>query len=285
MTEVVEGTPDAATGEAGTVRRRALAAGATMGILVAVAAGAVALRPPDPGPALATGDAVGRAVAGAAPPTTSRPAPSMSVAVNVTMPPLPLPEQLPADYYADVPEQVIGRIKIPKFGVDEPLQVGMTLTAINRGPGWWEGTALPGELGNMVIAGHRTTYSRPFNRIDELVEGDQVIFSMPDRDYVYAVRGVIVVPQDHIGIAAQTYAHTATLFACHPKGSASHRIVAKLRLLAPDGTPVDKDEWLPPVDQGLDDTGTTLIMRNPEGTTPTTATPPLLPDTEATTTP
>lgn len=177
--------------------------------------------------------------------------------------PIPIPDPLPANPYEATPEVVLGTIAIPKLGVTENLQQGMTLTAINRGPGHWPGTAEPGHLGNMVVAGHRTTYSRPFADLDQLVAGDQVMFTTPEGTFTYEVRGVIIVPESHIGIAAQSDAHTATLFACHPKGSATHRIVAKLKLLNPDGTPVDAEADLPPVEQGTDPaTDTTLVVRD-----------------------
>jgi sortase (surface protein transpeptidase) len=124
------------------------------------------------------------------------------------------------------------------------------------------------------VAGHRTTYSKPFADLDQLVAGDQVIFTTPEGTFTYEVRGVIIVPESHIGIAAQSDAHTATLFACHPKGSATHRIVAKLRLLNPDGTPADPDAKLPPVEQGTDPTtDTTLHVRD--------ASTPALPGTDS----
>ena len=96
---------------------------------------------------------------------------------------------------------------------------------------------MPGELGNVVVAGHRTTYSKPFNRLNELQPGDPVVFT--------TAGGTLRLPgaghRDRAGrgidIAAQAYAHTATLFACHPPGSARQRIVAKLRLLGPDRPP------------------------------------------------
>lgn len=189
------------------------------------------------------------------PPSTAAPPPAPTTTG------LPLPDPIPDDPYAPTPEVVLGTLEIPRLGVSAPLQEGITLTAINRGPGHWPGTPMPGGLGNMVIAGHRTTYSKPFNRIDELVAGDRVVFAMPDGPVTYEVRGVIVVPAENIGIAAQSSAHTATLFACHPKGSATHRIVAKLRLVNPDGTYADPDGALPPLDQGADPvTGTTLLV-------------------------
>jgi LPXTG-site transpeptidase (sortase) family protein len=202
--------------------------------------------------------------------TTTTTAPSTT---TTALEAIPIPDPLPTNPYEATPEVVLGTIAIPKLGVTENLQQGMTLTAINRGPGHWPGTAAPGHLGNMVVAGHRTTYSRPFADLDQLVAGDQVIFTTDEGTFTYEVRGVIIVPESHIGIAAQTDAHTATLFACHPKGSATHRIVAKLRLLGPDGAPVDAEGALPPVEQGSDPmTDTTLFVRE--------AAPPTLPATD-----
>jgi sortase A len=202
-----------------------------------------------------------------APPTT--PATTALPITTTTEDPGPLPDPPPADPYAPTPQVILGTIEIPKLGVTGNLQEGITLTAINRGPGHWPGTPQPGGIGNMVVAGHRTTYSKPFARLDELVKGDKVVFRTPDGTFVYQVRGVIVVPAQNIGIATQAKGiHTATLFACHPRGSATHRIVAKLELLGPDGKPVDAESALPPVDFGSDPvTGSTLVVRN-TGQTP-----------------
>lgn len=191
---------------------------------------------------------------------------------GTTLPPLPIPDALPPDPYAPTDQVVLASIEIPALGVTGDVQEGVTLTAINRGPGHWPGTALPGQLGNMVIAGHRTTYTKPFANLDKLKAGDRVLFHMPDGSTItYAVRGLIIVPDDHIGIATQSRAHTATLFACHPPHSAVYRIVAKLRLLNPDGTPADPDDALPPIDEGSDpETGKILVMRTP-GTSPLTS--------------
>jgi LPXTG-site transpeptidase (sortase) family protein len=200
------------------------------------------------------GHALG-AVAGEVRPTPSTvPAP--------ILPPLPLPDALPEDPYEPTPEVVVGTIEIPKIGLADDLHSGMSLTAINRGPSWWPGTAAPGELGNTVVAGHRTTYGRPFYRLDQLAPGDEVVFTTATGRHVYAVRDVIVVPADWIDVAAQSHAHTAILFACHPIGSAAERIVAKLRLLDADGRPVDADASLPPIDAEAQRTEHTLPVRS-----------------------
>lgn len=217
------------------------------------------------------------ATTGSAPPPTlvvSTATTSTTTPTTTTTEAVPVPDPLPADPYADTPQQVLGQVEIPKLGVTGDLQQGITLTAINRGPGHWPGTPMPGGLGNMVVAGHRTTYTKPFARLDELVEGDQVVFRTPDGTFTYAVRGVIIVPAANIGIAAASRAHTATLFACHPRGSATHRIVAKLALLGADGLPVDPPEALPPVEAGADPvTDTTLVVRDASASGPASIDP------------
>lgn len=223
-----------------------------LALFVALAAGVlVAARPELPGD---TGRSLGAAAA-AVPPrsTVAGPAPGLT---------LPIPEALPEDPYEPTPQVELGTIEIPAIGLADRLQQGMTLTAINRGPSWWPGTALPGELGNVVVAGHRTTYGRPFYRLHELAPGDEVIFTTAAGRFVYVVRGTVVVPEDWIDIAAQSHAHTATLFACHPIGSAAERIVVKLRLVDADGRPVDPDGALPALDAEAQRTEHTLLVRD-----------------------
>ena len=194
-----------------------------------------------------------------APSTTTTAAPTLQITAN-TLPPLPVPDPLPENAHADTPQVVIGIIELPRIGVSAELQEGITLTAINRGPGHWPHTAMPGALGNVVIAGHRTTYSKPFNRLNELQPGDVVTMTTADGRFDYQVRGVVIVPGEAVDIATQSYAHTATLFACHPPGSARQRIVAKLRLLDAMGQPVDPDSALPPLDEGSQETGHSLVV-------------------------
>ena len=216
--------------------RRLLVAALATVALVAVAAAAR-----DDGGGEAGGTALGVGLAGEAPGTTTTEVPS-----GVALPDLPIPGPLPLNAHEATPQVVLGRLDIPKLDVSQELQQGMTLTAINRGPSHWPGTPLPGEMGNVVIAGHRVTYLRSFNRLDELVAGDQVVFTMFDGGvHTYEVVTISIISPDDLWIADQTYAHTATLFACHPKHSARQRIVASLRLLGADGRPVD--EVTPPL--------------------------------------
>lgn len=156
--------------------------------------------------------------------------PADPTATPTTEPVLPVPEPLPLDPFAETPDVVVGRIVIPAIGLDEDVHQGMTLTAINRGPSHWPGTALPGQRGNVVIAGHRTTYGKPFRDLDQLRPGDQVIYRTGAGTFTYAVTRTDVVTPDEVHIADQTVAYTSTLFACHPPGSAAYRIVVRLEL-------------------------------------------------------
>jgi sortase A len=92
---------------------------------------------------------------------------------------------------------------------------------------------MPGQLGNVVVAGHRTTHSRPFYDLDLLAPGDPLVFRMNDGTaWTYETTGTEIVGPDAMHIVDQRPEHTATLFACHPKGSAAQRIVVYFRLVS-----------------------------------------------------
>lgn len=238
-------------------------------VLVIVAGSLIsvqALRPTPTQTAQDSGLAVGRAVGGDPGASSSRATstgrPQLALGEMETTTTLPLPDPPPIDPYAPTPRIPLATLTIPRLNVAVTMFSGITLTAIDRGSGHWPGTPLPGDLGNMVVAGHRTLHAKPFARLDELKEGDKVIFDTVDgKRSTYAVRGTIIVPANNIGVASQHHAHTATLFACHPKGKATHRIVAKLRLLDEAGNPVDQDSALPPMDVGNRPTDSTLVIR------------------------
>lgn len=166
------------------------------------------------------------------PPPPAPSSTSTSGSTTTTLAPLPTPEPPPADPYADVPIVELGAIQIPKIGLDHAIYEGITLTVINEGPGHWPGTAMPGERGNTVFPGHRTTYSRPFHDLDKLVPGDEVIFTTAAGTFVYHVRETLIVAPTDLWIVDQNEGSSVTLFACHPKGSARQRIVVQGDLVA-----------------------------------------------------
>jgi sortase A len=166
--------------------------------------------------------------------STSTPSTSTTAAVAAVAETLPNPEAVPADPRAAVPLTQVGTIEIPKIGVVKSMFEGITLTTLDHGPGHWPGTAMPGQFGNVVIAGHRVSHDKPFRNLDQLVVGDDVILTTDDGRFVYKVTGTDIVAPDALWIVDQTPDYTATLFACHPAGSTRQRIVVHLAL-SPDG--------------------------------------------------
>ncbi len=145
--------------------------------------------------------------------------------------PLPVPEPVPEDARAATPTVRHGMLEIPSIGLHQPFFEGVTLTAIDNGPSHWPGTPMPGELGNLVIAGHRVTKTRPFYDLDRAAPGDELIFTMDTGErYVYTLDRIEIVPADAVHIVDQSYGYRATLFGCHPKGSKRQRIVGHFTL-------------------------------------------------------
>ena len=125
----------------------------------------------------------------------------------------------------------IGTIEIPKIGLVHTIMHGITMRNIDRGPSHWPGTAFPGENGNTVFAGHRVTKTKPFRNIDQLVPGDRVFFTVQGLRSEYSVTGTEIVSPRAVHIVDQTPTPTATIFACHPPGSAKQRIVVRMDLV------------------------------------------------------
>lgn len=169
-------------------------------------------------------------------PAPERPLIPSSGAIPATAEKLPEPILIPTDSYAQEPIVWYGSIEIPKIGLVHDLYEGVTLNNIDQGPSHWTGTAEPGSPGNAVFAGHRVTHSHPFRRIDELEPGDQIIFHVKGLRTVYTVASSLVVGPDDTWIANQTPEKVATLYACHPPGSATERYVvqAKFTSAGPD---------------------------------------------------
>ena len=86
------------------------------------------------------------------------------------------------------------RLVIPALKVDTVVVEGTGSSALRAGAGHYPNTPLPGEEGNVAIAGHRTTYGKPFANLDRLAVGDADRARDPDRaapvqDHPGAVRG------------------------------------------------------------------------------------------------
>lgn len=152
-------------------------------------------------------------------------------------PPAPVSEPLPAERSTKPrkpgpPIVQVGVIEIPRIGLVHPVFEGIQLRVIDRGPGHWPGTAMPGERGNAVFAGHRTTHSHPFLDIDLLVPGDQILFRTNAGVSTYEVREHLIVYPNDTWITNPTSAPTVTIFGCHPKRSARQRYVVRGSLVS-----------------------------------------------------
>ncbi|NTW38656.1 MAG: class E sortase [Cellulomonadaceae bacterium] len=146
-------------------------------------------------------------------------------------------------------------LQVPRWGATDvrPISQGTTTRDVldPLGIGHYDGTAMPGGLGNFAVAGHRTTYGKPLNRIAELQVGDALVVRTEQAWFVYRVTTwSIVSPRDVDVIApvpgqpdAQPTEAQMTLTTCHPMFSARERYVvhALLDYWMPtaDGTPVE----------------------------------------------
>jgi sortase A len=124
----------------------------------------------------------------------------------------------------------VGIIQIPKIGLDRAVVQGIGVPDLRRGPGHYPATPMPGQLGNAAIAGHRTTYGAPFNRLDELVEGDPIVITTLAGTFRYTVFQQLIVSPKEVFVLDPTPDATLTLTTCNPKFSASQRLVVQARL-------------------------------------------------------
>jgi sortase A len=116
-------------------------------------------------------------------------------------------------------------IRIPKINLEKAVVEGTGVDDLKKGPGHYTGTPLPGQPGNAAIAGHRTTYGAPFGDIGELQPGDEIQVSTRQGSFRYIVKEQKVVSPSQVDVLDQTSDNRLTLTTCHPKYSASKRLV------------------------------------------------------------
>jgi len=127
------------------------------------------------------------------------------------------------------------RIIIPAIDVDVVVVQGTTANALRAGAGHYPSTPLPCEPGNVAIAGHRTTYGRPFHNVDRLKPGDTVILQTPLGSCTYEVsQPPFEVMPNELSVLEQSPERALTLTTCHPKGSASRRLIIKAHMVSSD---------------------------------------------------
>lgn len=135
-------------------------------------------------------------------------------------------------------------IRIPAIGLEEEVREGSDdeeelYRLLAQGPIHLPHTGFPGWPGNCVISGHRTTYTRPFNRLDELRPGDPIYIRNPRGIYEYRVYQTRYAnPAENVTL--QTEEPVLTLTTCAPEGSSRQRLVIRASLSS--FTPVEELE-------------------------------------------
>ena len=131
----------------------------------------------------------------------------------------------------------VGRIVIPRLGVNMLMVNGTSSSVLKRGPGIDGRSFLPGQGQLVYIAGHRTTYLAPFSNIDELRAGDRVTLSMPYGRFDYTVTGHRIVDAHDLSVLKSHGKEVVALQACHPRFFAPQRYIvwAKPTSVTPPG--------------------------------------------------
>jgi len=127
----------------------------------------------------------------------------------------------------------VTRIEISKIGVDKIVVAGVDYKALEKGPGLFDGSPLPGQLGNVAIAGHRTSYGAPFSRLNELTLGDEIVLTRAGSTFTYIVseKPFIVKPsQTEVLKTIDATTGQLTLVTCHPKWTSENRMIVKAKL-------------------------------------------------------
>ncbi len=153
-------------------------------------------------------------------------------------------------------------IRIPSFGLDYVRVVleGTDEDKLTEGPGHYPDSALPGEVGNFAMAGHRVGKGSPFLNLDRLEPGEAIIIETSETWYVYrmldesgaddpdGIPGREIVDPGAIDVVdpvpgepgAEPTRSLLTLTTCHPKFSAAQRMIIHAEL---DGASLSKDDY------------------------------------------
>ena len=128
---------------------------------------------------------------------------------------------------------VIGEIQVPRLGLSAIVVQGDSAASLRRAVGHLAKSALPGELGNVALAGHRDTFFRPLRDIQL---GDEIRFKTPEHSFDYLVESIEVVAPNDIQVLEPSTGHDLTFITCFPfhyVGPAPKRFVIRAREVNP----------------------------------------------------
>jgi len=145
----------------------------------------------------------------------------------------PAPEASPVpsrvETRATASGSVIGEIEVPRVGLKAIIVQGDSIRLLNRAVGHLPASALPGEEGNVALAGHRDGLFRPLR---DVLPGDAIKLRTAEGEFQYEVLWTAVVPPTTVRVLQPTSEHTLTLLTCFPfyyVGAAPGRFVVRAR--------------------------------------------------------
>ena len=131
-----------------------------------------------------------------------------------------------------IPNGILGIMEIEKIGLVVTLAEGTDNKSITLSVGHFPKTAMPGQVGNFAVVGHRSyRYGAYFNRLDELESGDIVRVKTVDGVFSYAVDSKMVVEPTDTWVLEPSETATMTLVTCTPIRTATHRLIIKGHLI------------------------------------------------------
>lgn len=141
--------------------------------------------------------------------------------------------QLPSSDLQQKSGEILGELSIPSIKLKQVVREGVNMSIIDLGVAHWAGTARPGENGNVVFAGHRSTKTAPFFRIESVRVGDQILFIRDRIAMEYVVYDMFVVDRKKMDIIyrpVDPLDGILTIFTCHPIHFSTKRFVVRARL-------------------------------------------------------
>ena len=124
-------------------------------------------------------------------------------------------------------------LRIPKIDLEVPVLAGIDELTLNRAVGHIDGTALPGDDGNVGIAGHRDGF---FRGLKDVEVGDHLILETITGSADYVISDLLIVNPQDVYVLAPTQDPTVTLVTCYPfyyVGNAPRRFIVQARLETP----------------------------------------------------
>ena len=128
---------------------------------------------------------------------------------------------------------IIGRLSVPRLHLSAMVREGVDTKTLRLSVGHIPTTPLPGQAGNVGIAGHRDTF---FRELKDLRAKDQIVFSTLNGNFKYEVESLTVVEPDNLAVLAPSSENTLTMVTCYPFsyiGSAPKRFIVRARQVSP----------------------------------------------------